>query len=562
MTSPTGSGGTAFLDFFVLEAGEYVEQIDGLLLRAAATGPDAESLQKVARALRGSATMARLSAFAELASTVEAVGRALRQGGLQWSEALKGAMIGAVDDLKLLVRASRAWSSTEDQWALKRIAELSQFVQPQQQAGGASAAATGSFFAGESGNIAAGLELLATRPTDRAAAMNVLTRVRALRGVAGVKEIPGLAEVSEAAEDAMRPLEASTGALSQENVEVLRTSGQLMRAIATGLQRGERVTHASPEYRAFLASLDAMHARERGADRVIPIANLFHDDAGPHIVEKAPNPPTTPGQRFRMEVVSLGEHLHRVIDEARLASDDIQREHARGELGRALRAIRATAASFEQMAVAQTVEGHLERTGDLTAQALDAISSFAATISPLPPTPTPVSPHSVPIRMTQVRSAVGGLGGAPSAHAPPPPVAPAASAPPAQPAPASQHARVFAAVGATPPPPTRPAPPSTPAAQPTRPAPQASAPSSRAPSPLDAAIASFDSLADERYAEPVPVADDVVPVDALLYRGQAALERAIALRDSLRSAGGAPAPDVLEEIYDLLDLARVPEPSF
>ena len=47
--------------------------------------------------------------------------------------------IVAVDDLKLLVRASRAWSSTEDQWALKRIAELSQFVQPQQQAGGASA---------------------------------------------------------------------------------------------------------------------------------------------------------------------------------------------------------------------------------------------------------------------------------------------------------------------------------------------------------------------------------------------------------------------------------------
>jgi hypothetical protein len=47
-----------------------------------------------------------------------------------------------------------------------------------------------------------------------------------------------------------------------------------------------------------------------------------------------------------------------------------------------------------------------------------------------------------------------------------------------------------------------------------------------------------------------------------MYRGQAALERAIELRDALRRAGGSPAPEVLEEIYDLLDLARVPEPAF
>lgn len=76
---------------------------------------------------------------------------------------------------------------------------------------------------------------------------------------------------------------------------------------------------------------------------------------------------------------------------------------------------------------------------------------------------------------------------------------------------------------------------------------------------MDSAIAAFDSLSGERFAEPVAVSDDLVPIDALLYRGQAALERAIELRDALRRAGGPPAPDVLEEIYELLDLARVPE---
>jgi hypothetical protein len=47
-----------------------------------------------------------------------------------------------------------------------------------------------------------------------------------------------------------------------------------------------------------------------------------------------------------------------------------------------------------------------------------------------------------------------------------------------------------------------------------------------------------------------------VPIAALLYRGRSALDRAIELRDRLRRAGGSPAPEVLDEIYDLLDLAR------
>src|SRR5256885_11347207 len=106
MTSPTPT----FLDFFVLEASEYVEQIDGHLAKAADIGPDSESLQKVARALRGSATMAKLSTFAELASGVEAVGRSLRSGNLSWDAGLRGALTAATDDLKLLLRAARAWT--------------------------------------------------------------------------------------------------------------------------------------------------------------------------------------------------------------------------------------------------------------------------------------------------------------------------------------------------------------------------------------------------------------------------------------------------------------------
>jgi chemotaxis protein histidine kinase CheA len=527
---PTAS----FLDFFVLEASEYVDRLDGLLARAAESGPDSESLQRAARALRGSATMAKLPAFAELASSVEAVGRALRQGTLGWDLALKGALTAAVDDLKILVRAARAWSPAEDQWALQRVGELHRYVQQLAPAAPHATPASPAFFAGETSNVAAGLELLATRPDNREGVINVLQRVRALRGVAGVQEIPALAEVSEAAEAALRPVEQGEPRVPPERVHVLRAAANLLRAISAAITNGETITVSTPQYRSFLTALDGMLAQASGADRVLPIADLFYHDAGPHIINATQNPPTTPIQRFRMEVVSLGEYLHRVIDEARRATDEIQREHARGELGRALRAIRATAASFGQMAVAQTVEAYLERTGDLNVSALDAISSFAATISPAASAPTPVlQPTVPPLRMSQAQRAVANLG-MPRAEAPPPfrpsgpTVAHAAADATAPVKRGSGNAHVFQAV----------------------------VPAAGMASALDQTIAAFDALSNERFAEPIAIEDELVPVDSLVYRGRAALDRAVEIRDQIRQEGGSAPAALLEELYDLVELAR------
>jgi chemotaxis protein histidine kinase CheA len=423
---------------------------------------------------------------------------------------------------------------------MKRIAELARFAQSPTSSLTPIATTSPEFFVTETNNIAAGLELLATRPDDRDNAINVLRRVRALRGVAGMRDVPALAEVSEAAEAALRPIELGEPALGPARVNLLRIAGDLLRAVSNAISTGKSVTTATPEYTSFLSALDAMMADATGSDRVIPIADLFYHDAGPHLVHTAPNPPTTPAQRFRMEVVSLGEHLHRVIDEARAAGDEIQREHAKGQLGRALRAIRATAASFGQMGVAQTVEAYLERTGQLNVSALDAIASFATTISPAAVAPTPAMQHS--FRQQQL----GGLPPqAPRVTQPRAVVTPAivdephagrGATTPVQP-PAS-HARVFEA------------PPSHPSAAPT--------PARGKQQSLDSTIAAFESLSLERLAEPAPVSDaDLLPVDALLYRGRAALDRAIELADQIRRTGGPPAPEVLEELYDLVGLARV-----
>ncbi|MGQ0539117.1 MAG: hypothetical protein ACT4R6_09250, partial [Gemmatimonadaceae bacterium] len=59
--------------------------------------------------------------------------------------------------------------------------------------------------------------------------------------------------------------------------------------------------------------------------------------------------------------------------------------------------------------------------------------------------------------------------------------------------------------------------------------------------------------------EPASLGDeDVVPIESLLYRGRAALDRALAVRDEvLRGrAGGTSTEAALAELFDLLELAR------
>jgi hypothetical protein len=73
---------------------------------------------------------------------------------------------------------------------------------------------------------------------------------------------------------------------------------------------------------------------------------------------------------------------------------------------------------------------------------------------------------------------------------------------------------------------------------------------------LDQGIDSLSSLAAQPMSEPVDLPDQpLVPIDALLYRGRAAIERAIELREEIRKHGGSASDDNMAELFDLLDLA-------
>lgn len=587
MTTP------GFLDFFILEASEYVEQLDGFVSRAAAAGPDIESFTRTARALRGSATMAKLTPFAELATALERVGRALREGRLQWSPAVAGPLTAAIDDLKILIRAARSWSPAEDQRASARTAELTRLAPAATpSAATATAANSGaSFFAAESSNIAAGLELLATRPNDRDAGGNVLRRVRAMRGVAGIKDVSPLSEVMAGAELVARPLELGQGPLDADRIAFLRAAAALLRRAATALREGGAPDAASPERDAFREALARFESRQEDAGRIVPITELFYGDGGPHVVSASPHPPTTPTERFRLEVVSQGEHLRGLVAEARRANGAHETERVRRELRHALAALRSDAESFGELEVAELIGAHFDAVKSLDYLSLNALEALAQVLA---------SPGAqgerLASRLSELRagrSMDAGIGdafgpGIPSAigNSSPLPGAPV-TAPPAKPA---SPPPSFSSTAPTPvitpriradaqqmmpPQPastTAPAAPSTPAPTPSRSVnPRATPSGSRGRTPigaqrvstprdtmavLDQGIDSLSSLAAQPMSEPVDLPEQpLVPIDALLYRGRAAIERAIELREEIRRQGGPANADTMSELFDLLDLA-------
>ena len=519
MTTPNPVG---FLDFFVLEAGEYVEQLDGMFADAAAGAPSAEAVQRIARALRGSATMARLGPFAEVAAGMERAGRALREGQLQWSEALRAALVAAVDDCKISLRNVRTWSDADTARARTRVVELNTHAPSRGPNTGTAVTLEGhdSYLATEAANIGAGLELLATRSGDRDAAGNVLRRVRALRGIASVKDNAALAEVLEIAEHTGQALREDEGALTAERAALLGVAATALRDIAASLRTGTTVQPT--DLSALMTARDALEEREQGADRVVPIAELFYADGSATILERAATPPTTPAERFRLEAVGHGEHLRQLVGDARAAADDKAREKVRRDIRLGLRSLAQSATSFEETDVAQYLTSIAPAAAQLDAGALASLERVANLLA---------HPESGSGSLgLRIKALVAG----PSAT-----MTPVVSAPPIVNAHDAEMERIAPAASET-----------------------ASAALDAAPRKptldelLDSGISRLGSLGAAPLSAPVAVAEQPpVPIEALLYRGAGAIARGreiceVALRD-----GGSLTREAIAELFDLFHLA-------
>jgi len=552
---------SGLLDFFILEGSEHVEQLDALLARAQGGAPDAAAFATHARALRGSATMAKLSGIASVAAGLERVARAMRDGRFAWSVGARAAIVAAVDDLKLLIHGVRTWGPAEEQRAAARANELTALAPAAGARAGGASTAGDSYLAAQTAEVADGLAHIAGAGVHGAAGDAAVARVRALRGVAALNDLPPLAEVVAAADEVVKSLELGQAPPSELQRALLAAAADVLREGAQALHEGRR---PDPNSHAVVALTDAAEALLAGSgdgDRVVPIATLFPSDGQPNPVHTSPNPPTTPGQRFRMEVVSHAEHLRRLINDAHHAADAAATQRLGHELRVAVRALARAAESFGENAVAMTLQALIEGASLLDRRALATLERATTLLTSAGDEPLAarfealLAPDAAPpSRLTPSANAVIA-----AAKLTPPPVAHVEPPQPAHPAQPAHHAHAETAPAATP----SWEPTDLIAAAPAQVAAETGALLGDAPSGaalsslLGAGIAGLSQLDDEPLSQPVAIDEDdgVVPIQDLLYRGKAALRRAIELGDSVKRHGMAPTADTLTELFDLLELA-------
>lgn len=132
--APRMTDSRGIVDFFALEAGEYLERMDAWLAGAAGAAfggpPDAEPFVRSARALRGAATMARQPDLAALAEALGRVGGAVQQGRLSWNAGAAEALVASVEAFRRLLRAARAWSASDAAEAHARAQRLDTLLGP------------------------------------------------------------------------------------------------------------------------------------------------------------------------------------------------------------------------------------------------------------------------------------------------------------------------------------------------------------------------------------------------------------------------------------------------
>ncbi len=518
---------TGLLDFFVLEGSECVEQLDGLLARAASGAPDLDAFARNARALRGSATMAKAHGITEVANALERIVRGLRDGSIQWTPHVRGEIVAAVDDLKILIRGVRTWGGAEAERATERTRALNVLAPAGLRTSSptpVAIAGSAAFLAAQTSDVAAGLLRFAEDPGPPATFTDTLARIRALRGVAALLDLPPLAEVVAAVDDAAKGLEIGSSSPNDALRNLFRAAAVVLREASDAIKSGGRPDAGTNAVFAFTVAAQGFVEGPADDEHVVPIHTLFPDDGGNHIVHAEPNPPTTPAERFKLEVVSRAEHLRRLVGDARRAADAPSRQRLSHELRNAIRALTRSAGSFGESVVANSLNALLEGVATLDALSLTGLDEAGALLASRANTPLAPRIAEIVARATPVRSGT------------PIRATPVVAAP--------SHGERAAAV------------------TPVAPIPSV-APAARASSGatlhdlLSAGISGLASLDSTPLAEPTEIEDDgVVPIQDLLYRGRAALRRAAQLGQSFRGLGAPPSSDDLTELYDLLELAE------
>ncbi|MDX2194279.1 MAG: hypothetical protein NW201_13065 [Gemmatimonadales bacterium] len=300
-------------DFFALEAGEILDRLGRLLEGGGA--PEASRFVLLARALRGSALLARQQPLVAPAGALEAVARAVQAGSRPWDAATKEVTAQAVDTLRGLVRrTTEGWGASDDAraaalaTALERLGALPLPVPGADRAG---AGGLRQFVAREGALVATALEdasraLAQDGAAGAAALYPVLRRMQPIRGLAGLTAFEPLPEILEAIELMAADL-ARGHAPPPELPRIVAAAARVVTRIARDVSAHGAVTPDAAEELAFGRLVTDGFAAERdvvGIDALLVPPGQVQSAGGPR--------PGTPPDAT--ELVSHGEHLASVAE--------------------------------------------------------------------------------------------------------------------------------------------------------------------------------------------------------------------------------------------------------
>ncbi|HEY6219259.1 MAG TPA: hypothetical protein VIV65_04320 [Gemmatimonadaceae bacterium] len=122
-------------------ADDAVRQLDRLaaaILNDVGEGPSPEAFGGIASDLAGAIRGIGVPAFSEVTGLIGGVAASLSSGAVDWSPALGGTLMAAVDDLRALVQRAAAFSAEDSEHLHQRATELGVYVKVASKPGGSS----------------------------------------------------------------------------------------------------------------------------------------------------------------------------------------------------------------------------------------------------------------------------------------------------------------------------------------------------------------------------------------------------------------------------------------
>jgi chemotaxis protein histidine kinase CheA len=317
MTNPLGAA-----DFFALEAGECLDRLETLV--SAELPPPGDEFLRMARVLRGSALMATQTHIARAAAGLESVARAHRDHRRNWDVATREHVAQAVEEFRLLVRRVREWNEGDTARAARLARELEGLAgKPAEEPGPKPAEPerqelnTGvrAFVAREGALIASALDraarALRSSPADREPLYNVIRRMQSLRGLAELGDLAPLPDIMDGIELAVGDL-TRLFAPPPGVDEVMDAAAHALTRISRDVAERGRPDPEAEEARRFTELLLRAFAVERD---VVPIESLYFADDPQPVSHPSSQPQFASPEPFGpLELVSHGEHLCQSAD--------------------------------------------------------------------------------------------------------------------------------------------------------------------------------------------------------------------------------------------------------